>query len=87
VAGAACDEPLGLEPFDELRVSSKVEKLGAERLSRVVTDPTNVYKGWEFYPLPGIKSKPISLGSDFCFMRTLENAGFVSYDITFLASF
>jgi hypothetical protein len=25
-------EPLGLEPFDELRVSSSVEKLGAERL-------------------------------------------------------
>jgi hypothetical protein len=25
-------EPLGLEPFDALRVSSSVEKLGAERL-------------------------------------------------------
>jgi hypothetical protein len=46
MADTAGDEPLGLEPFDELRVSSSVEKLGAERLSRVVIGPTSIKRNF-----------------------------------------
>jgi hypothetical protein len=41
-AGAACDEPLGLEPLG-LELGAErlgAERLGTERLSRVVTRPT-----------------------------------------------